>query len=115
MTSTEHRSAEMFFAELLLPLSRANMRRGIHYLDRGPQRDSYWGAVVSRTGGTERLSIRNADVSALFELLDNYWARHNEEDLRQLLPALAQLRQAQLAGTIENSEPQLPEHAYPMW
>jgi hypothetical protein len=117
MNSIEHQLAAAFFANLLLPLRRANLRRGICYLNRASKQPSYWGEVVSRTGGLERLSNSACDASVLLSLLGSYWQRNREPDLPQLLPDLERLRQDLVDGGISNkpSEPEPTEFVYPLF
>jgi hypothetical protein len=117
MSSTENQSAAIFFADLLLPLRHANLRRGVAYLDRGPRRESYWGEVASRTGGIERLSASACDAAALLGSLGNYWVRRNEPSMLQLLPYLEALRQ-ELTGAARadhQATQQLEEFNYPLF
>jgi hypothetical protein len=117
MNSIEHQSAALFYANLLLPLRYANLRRGVNYLYRGSPRQSYWGVVTSRTGGMQQLSGKCSDAVALLELLGRYWAQRDEADLLQLLPHLMQLHR-QLTGETDpgdTAEPQLTEFTYPVW
>jgi hypothetical protein len=117
MKSIEHGPAALFYAGWLLPLRYANLRRGVNYLSHGSPRQSYWGAVTSRTGGMEQLSGESSDTLALLELLGRYWAQRDEADLLQLLPHLMQLHR-QLAGETKRAdtvEPQLTEFTYPVW
>src|SRR6516225_9587453 len=86
MNSIERRLAATFFADLLLPLRHANLRRGIRYLDRSSKPPGYWGDIVSRTGGLERLSKSACDASVLLRLLGIYWQQNREPYLAQLLP-----------------------------
>jgi hypothetical protein len=117
MNSIERELAAAFFADLLLPLRHANLRRGIRYLDRSSNLPSYWGEVVSRTGGLERLSKSACDASVLLDLLCSYWQRNREPDLPQLLPYLERLRQDLIDAGISNkpSEPEPLEFVYPLF
>jgi hypothetical protein len=103
MSSTENRSAAVFFAEMLLPLRHANARRGVAYLDRGRRRQGYWSDVASRTGGMERLSGAACDPTALLGQLGSYWTQRNEPDLLQVLPHLERLRE-ELVGTAQGDD-----------
>jgi hypothetical protein len=116
MSSTENTSAAIFYAELLLPLRHANLRRGVAYLDRGDRRQSYWGEVASRTGGMELLSKSGCDALALLGLLGSYWALRNDQSLMRLLPHLGALRR-ELAGdaSINDQAEQLTEFVYPLY
>ena len=117
MNSIERRCAVVFFADLLLPLRHANLRSGTVYLDRGPRRDSYWGAVSSRTGGMEKLSGSACGAAALLGSLGSYWAAHNEPALPKLLPYLENLRRelsGAAPGDLQAKEP-LTEFVYPLF
>jgi hypothetical protein len=117
MNSTEIRSAAAFFAELLLPLRHANVRRGVAYLDRDPRRQGYWCDIASRTGGMERLSGAACDPAALLGRLGSYWGQRNEVDLLQLLPHLERLRE-ELIGTVRGGDqaPQpVTDFIYPLF
>jgi hypothetical protein len=117
MNSIKNTSATVFFAELLLSLRYANLRRGIAYLDRGPRRESYWGGIASRTGGVMRLPRSACGAANLLESLGEYWERQNEPSLRQLLPNLEALRR-DLAGIARADEPgtqPLTEFVYPLF
>lgn len=114
MNSTENKAA-IFFADVLLPLRYANLRRGVAYLDRGPQRTSYWSDVASRTGGMQRLPEFSSDFSML-GLLGKYWEQRNEGDLLRLLPLLGRLRQDVIATPTSDRDAQpLTEFIYPLF
>jgi hypothetical protein len=117
MNPTENRSAAVFFAELLLPLRYANLRRGVVYLNRDHRRQSYWSEVASRTGGMERLSSHACGVPALLALLGSYWARRNEQNLQQLLPHLEALCQELIGAprVDRQAEGQVTEFIYPLF
>ena len=118
MSSTDPQAAAVFHADLLLPLQRANLRKGVSYLDRGPPRASYWRAIASRTGGVEQLPDA-CDVSVLLERLRDYWVRQNEPALLVLLPHLEKLHQELTggAGRTEQGAVDAPltEFVYPMF
>ena len=116
MNPTEPGSAAVFFADLILPLRFANVRRGVNYLDRGPRRPSYWGEVISRTGGMECFSGSTCEAAALLGLLGDYWRRQNEPSLRQLLPHLEALREnlTRVERTDKKDEQPLTEFVYPL-
>jgi hypothetical protein len=116
MSSTEdRRAADIFFADLLLPLRQANIRRRVNYLDRGPPRQSYWSKVASRTGGMEELPAA-CDVRTLLDMLGSYWVRRNEATLLQLLPHLEALHQQLTGAAAKNPQPEPPltEFMYPL-
>ena len=115
MNPTENKAADVLFAEWLLPLRHANLRRRISYLDCEPRRESYWCGIASRTGGIERLSTRSA--LALLALWAEYLTQRNDADLLQLLPALKALQQ-ELTGAArgtEQAEQRLTEFVYPLY
>jgi hypothetical protein len=116
MSSTDDQSAAVLFADLLLPLHYASRRRGIAYLDRGPDRPTYWGEVVSRTGGLERLPA-GCDRAVMLRSLGEYWRRHDRKDFLQLLPQLEKLQQelSGAAGGDDGSDTPLPEFVYPLY
>jgi hypothetical protein len=116
MKPTEDKSAEVVFADWLLPLAYANRRRRITYLDRGSRRQSYWSAVKSRTGGMERLSGAACDAAAMLAWVGDYWARTNEPALTKLLPYLEKLRQRLTGGpSSDPQEQRLTEFVYPLF
>jgi hypothetical protein len=115
--SIEQRLAAVFYADLLLPLKRAYLRRDVDCPDRRLKRPSYWSAVASRTGGLQRLAESDCNASALLGLLGSYWEQNREIFFPQLLPHLELLRrdlmEAQLS--IRPSEPELTEFMYPLF
>jgi hypothetical protein len=117
MNPIEGHAAEVFFAELLLPLRRANLRRGVDYLDGLERGVSHWGRVVSRTGGIERLLGAACDPDHLLEQLGNYWRGRNEPHLEELLPYLRALRQSLLDSSPADphSERAPTEFVYPLY
>jgi hypothetical protein len=117
MNSIERRLAATFFADLLLPLRHANLRRGIRYLDRSSKPPGYWGDIVSRTGGLERLSKSACDASVLLRLLGIYWQQNREPYLAQLLPHLERLREDLIKAGISSgpSGPEPTEFVYPLF
>ena len=108
--------ARSFFAELLLPLKHANMRKNVRYLNCAPK-DSYWEEVASRTGGLERLSAASCTGSALLESLGRYWLTRNDANLPKLLLYLIALRQeiVESRPVEEQKEPRLTEFVYPLF
>jgi hypothetical protein len=108
-------TAAIFFADLILPLRRANVRRGIGYLDRGPARSSYWTAATSRTGGLQKLPGTGCDVATVLGMLGQYWEQRNERHLLQLLPHLQALQRALATPTPERIEPRLTDFVYPLF
>jgi hypothetical protein len=118
MNPIDSNAAAVFHAELLAPLRRAQMRRGSAYLDCGPQpqRESYWKAIVSRTGGIEQLPASQCNFTAALTLLQQYWSRHNERDLLQLASHLERLCCDLTAReTPQESASAPPEFVYPLF
>jgi hypothetical protein len=117
MSQTKNHLASIFFANLLLPLHFFNIRKGTNYLDRDACRSSYWGAVVSRTGGVAKVDIASCDAKALLVELGEFWLRNKDADLLCLVPHLEALRQG-LADREEaksDQESSLTEFVYPLW
>jgi hypothetical protein len=98
LSRTDRVAPEFFFAELLLPLKRSSARKGIHFLALERAAESYWGPVVTRTGGLERLSAGACGGDAMLERLREYWHARGEANLLKLLPYLVALRRDLLAG-----------------
>jgi hypothetical protein len=115
MSSTEN-AAAIFFADLLLPLHYARLRRGAAYLDRGSRRASYWAPVSSRTGGMERLSAEGYDAAALLALVGKFWETRKETDLLRLALYLETLCR-ELSGSVraEQAPDRVPDFIYPMF
>jgi len=115
MNSTENKAA-IFFANVLLPLRYANLRKGATYLDRGRHRTSYWSDIASRTGGMQQLSDSSADFSSVLGLLGKYWEQRNEGYLLRLLPLLAIIRQDLVATPASHHDAKpLTEFVYPLF
>jgi hypothetical protein len=116
MIPIESQAAAIFFADLLLPLRRAQMRRGSAYLDCGPRRESYWSPIASRTGGIEQLSASQCSFSAALALLEKYWSERNERDLLQLVSHLDRLYRDLTAPEVRHeSDPTPPDFVYPLF
>lgn len=117
MSPIDRMHAKCFFADLLLPLRNANLRKNVHYLARTAPHTTCWSKVVSRTGGLEKLSASTSNASALFERLGQYWASQNEGNLTKLLPYLVTLRQEMTGSQPQSAdqEPKLTEFVYPMF
>jgi len=96
-----------FFADLLLPLKRANMRKGVYYL-RLLQGESSWGNIASRTNGLEKLSIARGGAVGILELLGQYWATQDDRNLPKLIPELLALRQKIMEPLQRESERETP-------
>ena len=119
MSSTDDlQAAAVFHAELLLPLQRANLRKGVRYLERGKPGASYWREVASRTGGVEELP-GECDVGVLLGRLREYWVRRDEASLLVLLPYLERLQRELTAGGVDagkgGGEEGVTEFVYPMF
>ena|SRR5579863_10346876 len=117
MRPTDWMRAKCFFADLLLPLRHANVRRGVHYLTRTAPKTTCWSKVVSRTGGLEKLSAATSNGSALLGRLGQYWASQNDGNLTKLLPYLVSFRQEMAESHPQSADlgPQLTEFVYPMF
>jgi hypothetical protein len=107
---------ESFFAAFLLPLRRANMRRGVRYLRLGREPASGWGPVVSRTGGIEKLPPGGASAEAMLERLQRHWVAEGDANLRKLAPFLFALRRAIVAPrATKPADPKPPDFVYPLF
>ena len=119
MSQTDNDPAALFYASMLLPLSHANLRRGVHYFSRGPDPacESYWEPPASRTGGSERLSATAQGADALLDALGRYWRSHNEQVLSRLLPGLEAVRQNLTQGRTADQEKEasVPDFVYPLY
>jgi hypothetical protein len=117
MSQTEPIRSETFFAEFLLPLSRANARRNIRYLKLERETASYWAPVASRTGGMERLTAATVDGAAMLERLGRYWGAQGDVMLPKLLPYLVSLRAKIADPSLGEAavEAQVPEFVYPLF
>jgi hypothetical protein len=115
------REACNFFAEWLLPLKHARLRRHQHYFQTMPdaQAPSYWQAPASRGVGLQRCPLAEADASALLAALSPYWLAQGDADLAMLADALESLRQqlAQDANSAASMDrPRSPSYsAYPLF
>ena len=116
-----HREAQSFFAEWLLPLKHARLRRGQHYFQSVPDATapSYWQSPESRSGGLQRCSLAEADASALLAALAPHWLAQGDADLAMLSEALESLRQqlSRQADCVSSSDkPRSPSYsAYPLF
>jgi hypothetical protein len=100
MNPTDEVRPETFFAEFLLPLSQANKRRGVRYLESSRDAASYWGPVLSRTGGIERIAA----------------AAEGDRNLTRLAPFLASLREALAKPeAAPEAKPGISDFVYPMF
>jgi len=115
------REACNFYAEWLLPLKHARLRRGQHYFHARPdaQIPSYWLAPASRSGGIQRCPLQEADPGGLLAALAPHWLAQGDADLAMLSEALESLRQ-QLTQDAEPSSgvdrPRSPSYsAYPLF
>ena len=118
MSSTDPQAAAVFHAELLLPLQRANLRKGVSYLEHGQPRASYWRDIASRTGGIEQLPD-TCDVHVLLDRLRAYWVQQNQATLLVLIPHLEKLQQdlkgVAAGGGQRDADATLTEFVYPMF
>lgn len=117
----DRREARNFFAEWLLPLKHARLRRHQHYFETmpDPQAPSYWQTPASRGGGVQRCPLAEADASALLAALPPHWLAQGDADLAMLAEALESLRQqlAQDANPATSMDrPRSPSYsAYPLF
>jgi len=93
MSATEYFKARVFFADLLLPLKRANMRRNVRYLNCDRSSATYWKSIASRTGGLERMPIPSCGAAGLIGRLGLYWEAQSDSDLPRLIPHVLALRE----------------------
>ena len=123
-TDTErsgHHEAESFFAEWLLPLKHARLRRGQHYFQVVPdaKAPTYWQPPESRSGGLQRCSLAEADASALLAALAPHWLAEGDADLAMLSDALESLRQhltREADAAPSSDKPRSPSYsAYPLF
>lgn len=116
MSSTDDQAAAGFFAEYLLPLKRANERRGVHYFTTGADKakDSYWEPIASRNGGIRSLDAVACDGAALIKQLGDYWTERNQAQLTRLLPALETLRQGASKPAGDDQQAVLTDFIYPL-
>ena len=116
MSPIEQVKPGSFFAAFLLPLRRANMRRGVSYLRLGRDTASGWGPVISRTGGIEKLPSGATSAEAMLERLERHWAAQGDANLRKLAPFLLALRQAIVAPRVTKSgDAKPPDFVYPLF
>jgi hypothetical protein len=120
MNKTERVDPRSFFADFLIPLRYANVRKNINYLDRSRPKDTYWGAIESRTGGLEWRSATDVDSSKLIESLGHYWRRQNDPNLPKLVPYIIALRemitrQLQEQPNRDDREASPAEFVYPLF
>ncbi|MCX7379907.1 MAG: hypothetical protein NT133_00475 [Alphaproteobacteria bacterium] len=94
MPQIENITPEAFHADLLVPLKRANMRRGTQYftLEADPAMASYWQQPASRSGG-----IARAEASALDDLAA-FWQASGEVMLPRIIEELRALQASILAN-----------------
>lgn len=108
---------ELFFAELLLPLRHAVAQQGIHYLELGRVSESYWGPVITRTGGLEKLDKADCGGDAMLERLRQYWIARGDPFLPKLAPYLVELRRdiVEAEPAAAKPAPELSEFVYPLF
>lgn len=92
MSPTDRIPVDSFVSALLLPLRHLNARRGVRYLKLERDSESYWGPVISRTGGLEHLPAAECDGAGLLARLGTYWTARGETNLPKLVPHLLALR-----------------------
>jgi hypothetical protein len=116
-----HREAKNFFADWLLPLKHARLRRGQRYFQTKPDpaTASYWQPPTSRSSGLQRCPLAEADASALLAALPQHWLAEGDADLAMLSDALESLRQ-QLTRDADSAaptdRPRSPSYsAYPLF
>lgn len=115
---TDKPTPERFFADLLLPLHRANHRRGVHYFATGKDAaaNSYWQTPLSRTGGVTKLGAASGDSEALIAALGDYWTEQGEAMLTRLLPDLEALCRELFEPEAQDGTPQkLSISVYPLF
>jgi hypothetical protein len=118
---SSHREAKNFFADWLLPLKHARLRRGQRYFQTKPDAAtaSYWQPTTSRSGGLQRCPLAEADASALLAALPQHWLAEGDADLAMLSDALESLRQqlTREADSAPSTEgPRSPSYsAYPLF
>ncbi len=116
MNPTDANPEAVFFADWLLPLSQANLRRRVAYLKREGDAESFWEPVVSRGGGVQRLAPDARDVPALLSALDQYWERADTTGLRRLTPELRKLTRAMAkAASVPRDDGVVAEFVYPLY
>jgi hypothetical protein len=108
-------AAQIFFADLLLPLKRSNMRSNVNYLELTPCAETYWRACSSRNGGISKASEYTAP--SLLENLGSYWATQPDRNLPRLIPFLAALREEVISCSPDKAgdESSPPEFVYPLF
>jgi hypothetical protein len=116
MNPTDGVKPESFYAQFILPLSRANLRMGVRYLNRERRPGSYWGPVTSRTGGLAKIPAEEANGEAMLKRLGRHWQAEGDKLLPKLAPLLGDLRRAILEPSVEiDAEPALPDFVYPLF
>jgi hypothetical protein len=116
-----HREAKSFFADWLLPLKHARLRRGQHYFHTTPDAAtaSYWQPPTSRSGGLQHCPLAEADASALLAALPQHWLAQGDADLAMLSDALESLRHqlTQESNSAPSTDsPRSPSYsAYPLF
>jgi len=116
MPPTELNDSAVFYADWMLPLSRARLRSGTGFLRRGGDAETFWGPVVSRTGGVGKLAPQACDAPSLLAALDEYWSQRGDAGLRQLSPGLLKLLRAAPARPVDAEEQAaVAEFVYPLF
>ena len=119
MNPIDEPGPETFFADVLLPLRQARLRRGLEYFPRGTdaQAASYWEPVATRTGGLRCHSMTDAEGSALLAALAEHWLGSGDADLASLLDEIEALRKRlHEAAPPETARASAPSYsAYPLF
>jgi hypothetical protein len=115
---TDKVSAETVFAGVLVPLKRVNQRRNVTYFSSGPDAgtETYWGGVISRTGGATQVKSAESGFDALASL-EAYWTLRGEAMLVKTLPELRALQEAILKASESTQQPEqsVSEFVYPLY
>lgn len=118
MSLTDEVSSDLYFADLLLSLKHAKLRRDEHFFAAGETQgaESYWEDVTTRTGGVGRVPVMARDGAAMLELLGRYWDARGEAHLTRLLPGLEALRRQLTSAAPEAKEQatRLTDFVYPL-
>ena len=116
MNPTDANPEAVFFADWLLPLSQANLRRRVAYLKREDDAESYWEPVVSRGDGLQHLTPNACRAPALLGALDQYWERTDATGLRRLTPELRKLTREMASGPSgKRDDGVVAEFVYPLY
>lgn len=115
----DDRPAREFFADWLLPLKHARLRRGLRFFELLPDQTlaSYWAEPVSRSGGVQHCPLAEADASALIAALAPHWLALGQDELLTLSEPLEALRQQQAQAPAPAADARrVPSYsAYPLF